>query len=381
MTLRFLSLLAATVSVLAAQDVAVKAAHVHTMTAAPTAAGTLVVKAGKIASVGASDATAEDFGSAHVYPGMVDAATVAGARAEKDDPVDPFMPGFRMVDAVDPRHRDFSRFAAHGVTTVHVLPGDRNVVGGTACAVKVASGDSATILKPVTGLKVSLRESEYAPPRGGGGNDLAARIFGGGGASGRDPTSLFGGMSLLRTPPAADAAAMAAWKDGKSRTFVATGTAREVDAALRLRADAALNPTVIGGMDVASRAKAAAENAAAVILPPLRPAMTPVEKRDLASLFAAGLPIAFSSGAPAARASVLRVSAASAVRAGVDAARVERALTVDAAKILGVDDRVGTLEAGKDGDFVVLSGPLSDPRSRLLLVVVDGRTAFRAPKE
>lgn len=380
MTFRFLSLLVATVSVLAAQDVAVKAAHVHTMTAAPAAAGTLVVKAGKIASVGASDATAEDFGSAHVYPGMIDAATVAGARAEKDDPVDPFMPGFRMVDAVDPRHRDFSRFAAHGVTTVHVLPGDRNVVGGTACAVKVTSGDSATILKPVTGLKVSLRESEYAPPRAGG-NDVAARFFGGGGATGRDPTSLFGGMSLLRTPPAADAAAMAAWKDGKSRTFVATGTAREVDAALRLRADAALNPTVIGGMDVASRAKAAAENAAAVILPPLRPAMSPPETRDLAALFATGLPIAFSSGAPSARASVLRVSAASAVRAGVDAARVERALTVDAAKILGVDDRVGTLEAGKDGDFVVLSGPLSDPRSRLLLVVVDGRTAYRAPKE
>ncbi len=381
MTFRFLALLAATAFVLAAQDIAVKAAHVHTMTASPVAAATLVVKAGKIASVGGSDASGEDFGSAHVYPGMIDAATAAGARAEKDDPVDPFMPGFRMVDAVDPRHRDFSRFAAHGVTTVHVLPGDRNVVGGTACAMKVASGESASILKPVTGLKVSLRESEYAPPRGGGGNDFAARIFGGGGATGRDPTSLFGGMSLLRTPPSADAAAMTAWKDGKSRTFVATGTAREVDAALRLRADAALNPTVIGGMDVASRAKTAAENAAAVILPPLRPAMTPAEKRDLASLFSAGIPIAFSSGAPAVRASVLRVSAASAVRAGVDAARVERALTVDAAKILGVDDRVGTLETGKDGDFVVLSGPLSDPRSRLLLVVVDGRTAYRAPKE
>jgi len=178
MTFRFLALLAATAFVLAAQDIAVKAAHVHTMTASPVAAGTLVVKAGKIASVGGSDASGEDFGSAHVYPGMIDAATAAGARAEKDDPVDPFMPGFRMVDAVDPRHRDFSRFAAHGVTTVHVLPGDRNVVGGTACAMKVASGESASILKPVTGLKVSLRESEYAPP-GEAAATISPRVFSG----------------------------------------------------------------------------------------------------------------------------------------------------------------------------------------------------------
>jgi imidazolonepropionase-like amidohydrolase len=139
MTPKFLIAAACMLGAVAAQDVAVKAAHVHTMTAAPVAAGAVVIRAGKIASIGAGDASAQDFGDAHVYPGMIDAATTAGARAEKDDASDLFMPGFRMQDAVDVRHRDFTRFAEAGVTTVHVLPGDRNVVGGTACAVKVPS--------------------------------------------------------------------------------------------------------------------------------------------------------------------------------------------------------------------------------------------------
>ena len=70
-----------------------------------------------------------------------------------------------------------------------------------------------------------------------------------------------------------------------------------------------------------------------------------------------------------------------AARRGLAADRALRAITLDAAKILGVDATVGSLKAGKDADLIVLSAPITDPRARLLLCVQDGKVVFRAPKE
>ncbi len=364
----------------AQEDLRIKSAHVHTMGSQGTLAATIVVSKGKVASVG-NDAATLDLGDAHIYPGFVDAATAAGARRERDDLSKTILPEFKMRDAVELGHRDFQSFASHGVTTVHVLPGDRNVVGGLATAIKIGGADGASWLKPVTGLKVSLRESEYAPPRGGGGGDPFSRMFGGGGAAGRDPTSLFGGLSLLRSPPKESAEAMAPWKDGKSRVFVAAGSNREYDAAARLRSDAGLNPTVIASAGAGARSKELAAGASGLILSPIRPGMDGYAAKEIADLFASTMPIAFCSAAPFTRPSSLRVSASTAVMCGADVSKVERALTIDAARLVGVDDRVGSLEVGKDGDLVALSGPATDSRSRVLLVVSDGRVIWRAEKD
>lgn len=367
-------------SVWAQDELRVKSAHVHTMASQGTLGATLVINKGKIVAIG-NDTASMDFGAAHIYPGFIDAVTIAGARRERDDVTLTMQPGFRMRDAVELSHRDLGAFAEHGVTTIHVLPGDRNVVGGQGTAIKIGGASGATWLKPVTGLKVSLRESEYVAPRGGGGGDPLARFFQGAGAAGRDPTSVFGGLSLLRTPPTDIAESMAPWKDGKSRVFVSASSNREFDAAARLRADAGMNPTVIAAGNPGSRVKELSLGAAGVILMPIRPGVDPYAAREVVSLFGSALPLAFGSSAPLARASALRLSAATAVMYGADPSKVERALTIDAAKLVGVDDRVGSLEVGKDGDFVVLSGLATDPRSRVLLVVADGRVIWRAEKE
>ena len=72
----------------------------------------------------------------------------------------------------------------------------------------------------------------------------------------------------------------------------------------------------------------------------------------------------------------LLLQAAHAIRYGLDPDAALRALTIDAAKAFHIDDRVGSLERGKDADFVAFSGSPFEPTSRVLLVVVDGRVIF-----
>jgi imidazolonepropionase-like amidohydrolase len=72
----------------------------------------------------------------------------------------------------------------------------------------------------------------------------------------------------------------------------------------------------------------------------------------------------------------LTINAALAVREGMAEEDALKAITINAARIIGVDDRVGSLEAGKDADIVVLSGHPFDYRSVTELVLVDGTVAY-----
>jgi len=87
--------------------------------------------------------------------------------------------------------------------------------------------------------------------------------------------------------------------------------------------------------------------------------------------------VAFASDAPLTRMEDLRVTAALAVRAGLDRRIALRGLTLTAAELAGVSERVGSIEAGKDADLVVLSGDPLELTSRILRVMVDGRTLYR----
>jgi imidazolonepropionase-like amidohydrolase len=93
------------------------------------------------------------------------------------------------------------------------------------------------------------------------------------------------------------------------------------------------------------------------------------------ALTAAGIPTALLMGGSGVDDSLLTM-AAFAVRAGATPEQALRAITLTPAEILGVADRVGTLETGKDADFVVLTGDPLDVTSRIERVVVGGRAAF-----
>ncbi len=77
----------------------------------------------------------------------------------------------------------------------------------------------------------------------------------------------------------------------------------------------------------------------------------------------------------------LTVAAALAVREGLDEEEALKAITINPAEILGIEDRVGSLEPGKDADIVVFSGHPLDWRTQVELVIVNGEIAYEAGKE
>jgi hypothetical protein len=90
----------------------------------------------------------------------------------------------------------------------------------------------------------------------------------------------------------------------------------------------------------------------------------------------AGLPFAIRSGAGAG-AVMLPAQVALAVRSGLDDGRALQSLTIEPARIFGIDDRVGSVQEGKDADLVFLSGAPFDPSTRVVAVMVEGVIRFQ----
>ena len=90
-------------------------------------------------------------------------------------------------------------------------------------------------------------------------------------------------------------------------------------------------------------------------------------------LAAAGCQVSIITDAPVIPQQYLTLCAAMAVKAGMDSFEAMKAITINPAKHLGIQDRVGTLEAGKDADIVVYDGCPLEVASSLELVLIDGK--------
>ncbi len=335
---------------------------------APVEGGAVLVVDGRIRAVGLDAAKADGAASAEtlsfpgavIFPGLIDAASYIGARRERDETTTAFEFDVRVVDVLDPFHPAFAKNLAAGVTSVHVVGGDRNAVAGRSAVVKVAPDGTLTVLRAEAGLKTSFDSGSYPGDRA--------------------PTTPQGALEELRSGPAF-ASRMKPWRDARTNVFATVRSDRDVQ---RLAAVAQTFGRPVVAMTTIAAGKFASELQPSVggfILEPFGPGLDRPSKQHVRDLFAGKAAVAFGSWGPALLPSTLRVAAASAYAFGVDAAEIERALTLDAARLLGVDDRVGSLSPGKDGDLCVFTHSPADPRARLLLVVQDGRVVFRAPKE
>jgi imidazolonepropionase-like amidohydrolase len=330
--------------------------------------GAVRIAGGKIDAIGASVDAAGipgrhvvEFPEGIVYPGLIDAGSWQGARRERDDQARSFQARNRIADAFDPTNAGFAANHAAGITTVHLMPGNASVIGGRTAVVKVGTGGEFRLLAADAGLKISFVESAYP--------------------EGRPPTSVLGALAALRDAEGDLAAELQPFGKGAKPVFVAASTNREVMLAAGLRGDLGFRTVLVADQNCGLFSKALQDGVAGVILDALVLNRQPFERGHLNDLMATNLPIAFATWAPFKSPGSLRLSAAIAARLGLPADRVLRALTLDAAKVLGVDAQIGSLKAGKDADLIVLSAPITDARARLLLCVQDGKVVFRAKKE
>ncbi len=367
---------------------AVRGATVHTAAGAPMANATILVRDGKIVSVGRdvavpSGATIIEAAGRVIIPGMIDEHSHIGARpTDLNDRPMIIGPQHRFIDALDLNDPDFKDAVSGGVTTVITGPGSGENVSGQAIVLKTFGNALATrLLTDKGGMKFAMgpkRTDAYPSTSMGVAANLrqylirtqeymaAVKRWEDGGRSG--------------APPARDLGyeAMAEVLSKRLRVRAHVHSATDVMTLLRLKDEFGFDLTLHHSTEAYKVAPEIAKRGVSAVVLPLGPriGVTDDAMEGPATLFRAGVKIALHTDHPVINQKWLRLCAALAMRYGLPEDEALKAITINVAEIARVSDRVGSLQAGKDADFVVLNGPWYEPASRVELVVGDGEVVY-----
>jgi imidazolonepropionase-like amidohydrolase len=357
-----------------ADDIVIKAAKIYTAAGEPLSPGMVRVKDGKIAEVGASlDVPAGvkliDLGSGVLIPGLIDAHTSIGVEGGAAESTLEVTPNFRVLDGVDWSAKAFRQARAEGVTAVSLVPGTDNVIAGRSCIVKTAGKASQRVMKADHALVVTMASD---PATGNNSRNRPDSIYN------RQPTNRMGVVWILRNEfgraKEAGAKANPAMRealDGKRPVTCVSRADCDITAALRLKSEYPMNLTIAGGQEAY---KMKAELAAAKVpvllgqlttTPGSGPEQTETVLNLALPLHEAGIPIALTGGK-------LLDQARLAARFGLPKDVALAAITATPAKLLGIEDRLGTIAVGRDADLVALSGDPFDLTSVIRWTMIDG---------
>jgi len=384
--------------------VAITGGRVVPVVGEPVEGGTVLIRGGVVEAVGEASAVEVPAGARvvdatgrWVLPGFVEAHGHVGIHEEANGPAgndtnemtDPNTAGVRAIDAIDIDDEGFRDALSGGVTSVVVKPGSGNVVGGRTIAIKTWGG--RTIDEQVIRHAVSVKSALGENPK---------RVYG---AKDQMPSTRLGVAYVLRQAfedarfYAASRAAAALEgtpfrRDLRLETLadVLDGTLvwdqhthrhDDIATALRLADEFGYRLVVNHGTEGHKLADVLAEKGVPVIFGPLFTSRSKVELRDraisnLAVLARAGVRVAITTDHPVVPIAMLVTQASFAVREGLDPQVALEALTVNPAGMLGLDDRVGALVPGLDGDVVIWSGDPLDVMSRAEHVLIAGETVY-----
>jgi imidazolonepropionase-like amidohydrolase len=393
----------------AAEPLPVLAIHgdmVHTMAGPPIKDGLVIVAEGKIARVGAAKdvpvpAGARVLRGRVVTPGLVDAHTVVGLTGylnqEQDqdqlDRGDPLQPELRAIDSYNPRERLIEWVRGFGVTTIHTGHAPGALVSGQTMVVKTL-GDTVdeAVVRPAAMIAVTLgdqaRPGGDDPKKSPGTRSKAVAMLRG---------ELVKTLDYVRKQqlpdvdkrPARDLRreAFAEALAGKMPLLVTADRATDIDAALRVAAEFKLRLVLDSAAEAYLLADRIKQAGVPVIVHPSMRRAGVGETENLsfetaATLRKAGIPVALQSGfegyVPKTRVALFEAGIAAAN--GLEFEEALATITIDAARIIGVEDRVGSLQPGRDGDVAVFDGDPFEYTTHCTAVVVNGRVASTEPR-
>ena len=354
---------------------------------------------GKIVSVGKDitvncDVDVIDAGGRLVTPGCVEAHCHIGVHnsamrwegADYNETSDPVTPQMRAIDGINPMDEAFELAIKNGVTTACTGPGSANVVGGTFVAIKlVGKRIDKMIVKDPAAMKCAFGEN----PKGVYGQNsrkapvtrmataamlrellFKSKNYYEAKQNGKDPA--FDMKLEAMIPVIKKEIPLKAHAHRADDIFTAIRIAKEFDVLLTL--DHCTDGELIAD-------ELAAEGYPAFVGPSFG-SKTKIELnhkdfKTSAALHKAGVPVSIITDAPVIPLQYLPMCAGFALDAGLPYEEAWRAITVNPATQIGIGDRVGTLEAGKDGDVVIWQAdPLKTVGASAYVTVVDGKVVY-----
>ncbi len=325
-----------------------------------------------------------DAEGGYVIPGLVDAHSHIGMwedslgaeGADGNEETDPITPQLRAIDAVNPMDRAFSEALAAGVTAVVTGPGSANPIGGTFTAMKTAGlRADDMIIAAEAAVKFAFGENPKS-------------VYG---EKKQFPSTRMGTAAAIREALirarryAEDEEAefdfksecLARCLDGGMLVKAHAHRADDIFTAIRIAKEFNLKMTIehcTEGHLIAEMLKE--ENIGVCVGPSLsdrsKPELSRLSYETAAALANAGLTVAIITDHPEIPEKHLPLCAAMAVRGGMDKTEALKAVTINAAKLCGIDDRVGSLTVGKDADIAVFDRFPLDFEANIRAVFVDG---------
>ena len=388
------------------ERLAIAGATLFAMTGPPIDDGTILIDKGKITEIGRNIAVpagyrvidAEGF---VVMPGLVSPRSYVGIgrnwrrQSHIDETSKPVVPALQVKHAVEPHAPHFTHARELGVTTALVTPGDKNVIGGRGAVLKtsgiivddmIAKEDAVLVM----GLGRSGKRKNQMPMTRMGIAALARETLIKAQEYMEKVASNGEGDKADKPKRDLDMEALVPVLEGKTPVLVHCERRDDIQTALRIADEFNLRLILDGATDAYKVIDEIKKRDIPVIVENLFRGVGSIEDagfdpRTPARLSEAGIRIAFRSqidagwytpGSGEAGGDLLEI-AAFAVRNGMDAEKALRAVTIDAAEIIGMEDRIGSLEPGKDADLLILRGHPLKTRSIPEAVFIDGKLVYQ----
>lgn len=391
-----------------AQDIAVRGAQVWTM--GPQGVienGVVVIEDGSITAVGPAASTAIPEGmrvmeASVVTPGLVDAHSTVGLTGYLNQPDDqdqldnsaPVQPHLRAIDAYNPHDRLVQWLRELGITTVHTGHGPGALVSGQTMVVKTV-GNTVDAALVEDGTMVVANLGAWALDRESAPGTRAKQIamlrqallraqsggeeWDGDEDEDEDEDEAPGSRDLVNE-------AFASVVRGERPLLVTANRAQDIMSALRIADEFGIEVIIDGAADAHMLLDELRTSGVSVILHPTMARnsgeMENAAFTTAATLAEAGIPFALQSGYEAyvPKSRVVLWEAGFAAGHGLAPEDALASVTIEAARIIGMDERVGSLEVGKDGDVAMFNGDPLEYVTHVTGVVIDGYLVSEATR-
>jgi imidazolonepropionase-like amidohydrolase len=335
----------------------------------------------------------------YVLPGFIDPHDHIGLFGdglgfEGDDgneATDPVTPSLRAIDGINHTDRCFEEAVQGGVTCVVTGPGSANVIGGQFAAVKTYGRCvDEMILKAPCAMKVAFGEN----PKTVYSEKKQAPVT-------RMATAAILRETLAKTKEYAenlkkysddpkdedkpeldfDLESMLDVLNGKIPLKAHAHRADDILTAIRIAEEFGVRITIEHCTEGHIVKDILKEKDITVIVGPVfadrsKPELKNMTLRNAGILANEGIRVAIMTDHPVNPVQYLPICAALAVREGMDLEKALMAITINAAKACGIDDRVGSLEIGKDADLVILKGHFFDLMSKVMYTIINGKVVY-----